>query len=101
MEPFISYREKDKEGNLQYYVLQREFPHYVGLLTIDPHLKSVLKVPMAGYRFYVSYGGVLMGNYMPSTTSEEDMLVVFQKMADWYLAERILTNQKKYKKWKV
>jgi hypothetical protein len=100
--PFITFREKDDDGILQYYVLQRGWPHYLGLVTDNPHLASILKVPLAGYRFYVSYSGVLVGNYAPSSKEgESEMLLTLQQMANWFLKERILPYQRKYKNWKI
>jgi hypothetical protein len=102
LKDYITFREEDKKGILQYYILQRKEPHYVGKIVGETNELSLLKVPIAGYRLYVSFSGVLIGNYLPSYKGvEDDVLVEFQKMSAWYLDNRIAKDEKRYKKFKL
>jgi hypothetical protein len=97
--PYITYREPDSEGKLQYYILQKRFPHFVGKIIETPKISLVL-VPIAGYSLYVCWAGTLMGNLIPNHRNiEEEIKDSFVKMAEWFYQERILTEPKKYKKW--
>jgi len=101
-QPFLTYRETDNDGVLQYYILQKEWPHYSGMVVTDPYFKTILKIPIAGYNMYVSFNGVLRGRCIPILKGEDkEMLVVLQNMGSWFFDNRILPNPSKYKKFKV
>lgn len=100
--PFITYREENENKQLEYFILQKDFPHFLGKITANPYEVSILKVPISGYKLYVSYQGCLRGKVMPAYNGvEQDILVAFQKMADWYKENRILIDEKRYKKFKL
>jgi hypothetical protein len=98
--PYITFRDTDKLGELQYYILQRDFPHYVGCISSVPVNWAIIQVGIPGYNLWVVFSGVLQGNFIPSYADVKDELsLVFGAMAQWYLTNRILTDEKKYKKW--
>lgn len=103
MIPFISYRENNEYGILCYYILQKKSPHYIGIISVGK-LDSVLSsVPIAGYNLYVNFYGVLENkSFIPSY---KDVLVDIElqmaAMGNWFLTNRILTEQKKYAKFKI
>lgn len=102
MSPYITFRDTDKDGQLQYYILQRAFPHWVGLVATNPAQKSIMKVPIAGYDMWVCFAGTLRGNVAPSYKDiDKEISAVLHGMANFYLEHRILTNPSKYKKWKL
>ena len=102
MAPYITFREHDASGDLQYYILQRAFPHYIGIVLTNPHYKSILKVPIAGYEMMVGFAGTLRGNVVPSYKNiMKEIEAVYHDMAIWYLENRINTNPQKYKKWQL
>lgn len=101
MSPFITYREKDEAGNLQYYILQKDFPHIIGVVANRP-AEGNWYSPIAGYYLYVVFNYTLRGKMIPSYKNiSEEISSVLDKMATWYLAERILFDEKRYKKFKI
>lgn len=102
MNPFITFRDTASNGGLQYYILQRTWPHYLGVLTMIPIEKVLINMPIAGYQLYITFDGVLQGNYVPGHKDVyEEIQSVFTEMARWYLDKRIMIDEKKYKKWKI
>ncbi len=102
MEPFITYRDKDKAGELQYYILQRAFPHFQGVILTYPKEGAFAESIVSGYNMYISYAGTISGNYILSKRDiESECQFVMQKMAEWFYANRILKESRKYKKFKV
>ena len=102
MIPFITYRETDREGVLQYYILQRDFPHYIGRISPYPIENPICQSPIAGYNLWVCFAGTIRGNIIPSYPSEkQNMIAVFESMATWFYANRIISDEKKYKKYKI
>jgi len=100
--PFITYRETDKNGILQYYILQRAFPHYIGLMATRPIEGSICQMPVAGYRLYVTFDGTLMGNFIPAfKDSLQEVTAVMDEMAVWYAGNRIVENEKRYERFKI
>ena len=82
MNQFITFREEDKNGELQYYILQRDHPHYVGFITPIPNEESLQSSPIPGYNLYVQFSGTLRGNFIqmnPSYSSE--LMSVYNDMA--------------------
>lgn len=101
MNPFITYRDVDENGELQYYILQRAFPHYVGILSSNP-LTTSWQSPIAGYHLNVVYAGTIRGNVMPIYRgADRDILLALEEMANWYYHNRIIKEPGKYKKFKV
>lgn len=102
MEPYITFKDTDKDNVLQYYVLQRAFPHYCGVILTVPQADSLMTIPFPGYHLYLTFSGTLAGNYLLSRRDMEvDLLESFTKMADWYFRNRIAINEKRYKKFKI
>lgn len=102
MSPFITFRDTDKSGEMQYYILQREYPHYCGRIAYYPTGGSICEVPITGHNLYVSFGGVLRGNFAPAYPKvEEEINHVFHAMALWFYENRVLKEPKRYKKWAI
>lgn len=100
MKPYITFRDTDKNGKLQYYILQRDFPHYVGCISSHPVNNTIIQSEIPGYHLWVVFAGTLAGNFIPSYQSEKKNIEsIFTSMAVWFHTERILTEPKKFKKW--
>ena len=85
MQPFITYREENDEGVLCYYILQKSFPHYVGVIVGMPIFDAIVNAPLPEYNLYVSYAGCLHGNVVPSySNSDAERDAIFYAMAEWY-----------------
>lgn len=98
---YISYRENDEDGELQYYILQRDFPHYIGLISTYPKDSIVPSIQITNYYLWVVFNGSLRGSLIPGYKNiEKDIKFVLNDMAIWYYAYRIVPNEKKYKKFK-
>ena len=101
MNKFITYREKDEAGILQYYILQKDFPHIIGIIDNKPSEGNWYS-PIAGYYLYVVFNYTLRGKMIPSYKNiGEEISAVLDSMATWFCAERILPDEKKYKKFKI
>jgi len=99
---FITYREMADDGVLRYYILQRDFPHSIGVVLSSPNHGAVAQSVVAGYNLFIVYDGTLRGNFIAAYPGfEEELNGVFMDMAAWYLSERILTDEKKYLKFKI
>lgn len=102
MSPFLTFKDADKEGNLQLYILQRAFPHYVGVLSYIPVADSFSCIPLSGHNLWINYAGLLRGNFIPSYGGvNQEIEAVFHSMALWFYSERILKDPKRYKKWLI
>lgn len=102
MKPYITFREADDNGELQYYILQREFPHYLGVIKSTPTEGILMQTPISGHYLWVAFAGTLRGNMIPGYKEVyNEMESVFTAMAEWYYLNRIKPNEKKYKKWKI
>lgn len=102
MNPFVTFRDKDDKGVLQYYVLQRAFPHFLGVISTNPVATLIQPIPIAGYNMYVAFNGCLRGMVIPSYKEvDKEISETLEAMAIWYLNERILVDEKKYKKFKI
>ena len=101
MIPYITYREPYEGGRLCFYILQKAFPHYCGILTTSPIDGALANAPIAGYRLWISFHGTILGNMIPSYNDVVDEInnVLFD-MAQWYALNRLKDN-KKYDKFKV
>lgn len=101
MIPYITYREG--EGYLvKYYILQKAFPHINCIISQVPTKKFVEAVPIASYNLYIVFEGTIRGNEIPSYTDiDKEIIATMEDMAQWFYLNRILTDIKKYKKWKI
>lgn len=99
MIPYITFREGD--NGLQYYILQKEFPHYLCLIT-DYRLNSAIPPhKIVGYNLWVNFNGTIRGMVVPGYFDvQKDILFVMNDMADWFYANRIVPQDKKFKKFK-
>ena len=102
MNPYITFRDKDKNGDLQYYILQRDFPHYVGRIVVSPKQGALINQSIAGYNLWVCFDGTLRGNFIPSySTVTEEISNVYFNMAAWFYSERIVMDKNRFKKFKI
>lgn len=98
---YITYREEDSDGVLRYYILQKQFPHYVGVILEAPK-QGTWQSPIAGYNLWVCYAGTIRGNMIPSYKNvSQETQSVYDDMAQWYLANRIIKQPERYKKFKI
>jgi hypothetical protein len=101
MIPYITYRDVDNNGELGYFILQKDFPHYIGQITTYPQERLIPSIQIAGYYLWVTFNGTIRGNIVPSYKNiEEDIKFVMNEMSIWYYANRIIDNPKKYKQFK-
>lgn len=99
--PYITYREED-EGILKYFILQKDFPHNIGVVATQPNIESLVQSTVAGYNLWIVFVGTLRGNFVAVYPNyEKDMQQIFDNMALWFVAERILKDQKRYEKFKI
>ncbi len=99
---YISFRDNDSKGELQYYILQRDYPHYVARISYKPSTESLMCVPVTDHLLWLIFDGVLAGNYIPAHPSvKQELAEVFFNMATWFYSNRIVGNESKYKKWRV
>ena len=102
MNPFITFKDTDNNNEIQYYILQRTFPHYIGLISKIPKQVFVPSVPISNYNLFIVFNGVLMGNFLPSYNNvDKEISIVLEKMAIWFFNERIMKDEKRYKKLKI
>lgn len=95
--PFITFKEGE-----DYFILQKEFPHYVGKIVREPIEGAMINQPIGAYMLWVTFNGVLRGNFIPSYQDVYDEIVhVFFEMSQWFYTERILKDPKRYKKWRI
>jgi hypothetical protein len=102
MNPFITFREQDDNGRLGYYILQRDFPHVCCEIVQAPVQSALITVPVSGYYLWLSFAGVLRGNFAPSYKNIiDEMTLVMFAMSTWYYENRILPDAKRFKKFKI
>ncbi len=102
MSDFITFRELDADGKFAYYILQKDFPHYIGVIYPFPKKNFIEPSPIAGYNLWVTFNGTLRGLVIPAYKNiADEIVIVLDKMANWYLQQRVLPEQKKYKKYKI
>jgi hypothetical protein len=102
MSPFVTFKDLDNSGVMQYYILQRDYPHYLGRIAYYPTGGSICEVPVSGHNLYVSFNGTIRGNFIPAYPKvEEEITAVFHAMALWFYANRIVPDPKRYKKWLI
>lgn len=102
MSPFITFTDKSKEGETEYYILQRDYPHYVGMIAYSPSIEPIYQAPIAGHHLYINFWGTLRGRYLPMTKNvDKEIGAIFEDMAAWYYQNRILPDPRRYKKWAI
>lgn len=99
--PYITFRE-EQEGVLKYFVLQKDFPHNLGAISIMPNIKSVVQSTVPGYNLWIVHCGVLRGNLVAVYPNYKvETQEIYDSMANWFLSERIKKDEKRYEKFKV
>lgn len=102
MSPFITFRDKDDLGNLQYYILQRGFPHYCARISTNPYEDALLKQPISKYNMYVVLTGTILGSVVPSYKDTlQEIESKLSTMAVWFYTDRIVGDEKRFKKFKI
>lgn len=98
MNPFITYTEKNEDGILEYFVLQKAFPHYCGKV-VGETSPGIWFAGIAGYSLYVQFNGTIRGNFIPDYRGvAEEIQDAMDAMANWYLSEIITPKKDNYKK---
>lgn len=101
MIPFLTFREPNNEGELMYCILQRNYPHYIFSVSTHPKEKIVAPIQITGYYMWICFEGVLVGEVIPAYKSVfEEIHQVMNNASNWYYENRIVVNEKKYKKFK-
>ena len=102
VEPFVTFKDTDGQGKLQYYVMQRQYPNFVGTIVERPIEDSLACIPVAGHNLWVAFAGTVQGAYIPiSKNMLREITETFIKMAEWYSIHRVMANPGRYKKFKV
>ena len=102
MTPYITYRDIDERGELQYYILQRDFPHFIGVISPIPKMEFIPAIAISNYNLWVVFNWTLRGRMIPSYKEiEKEIVQQMSNMAEWYYENRILIEPKKYKKFKI
>ena len=102
MQPFITFKDIDKNDIDIYYILQRDFPHYLGAICYQPMADSICCVPVAGHNLWITFMGTIRGNYVPSYPDAiKEIEIIFVSMANWFYVNRIQKEPKRYKKWAI
>ena len=100
--PFITFREPDKDGSMQYFILQKEFPHFLARLVYAPVTGSLSCQPISDYKLWVSCEGSIRGRMIPNYVNiKEEMDTIIYMMTNWFYAERIMMDEKRFKKFKL
>lgn len=101
MIPFITFRETEN-GQLNYYILQKAFPHFVGRISNNPYEEAIFKAPIPGYNMIVILQGSLRGGEIPNYKDVVNEIEgVMNNMAAWFYTDRIIGNEGKFKKFKI
>lgn len=102
MSPYITFKDSDKNGDLQLHILQRDFPHYCAVLSSHPVVNAIAQIPVAGHNLWIVGIGTIRGYYLPSYPDAVDQFEIeVQKMAAWFYEHRILVDKKRYRKWLI
>ncbi len=102
MIPYITYREINDTGVLCYYILQKVFPNYVGIVSVGKLDNAIASEPIAGYHLYVNFHGTINGRMIPNFKDVlQDIQTCLMSMDNWFLENRIKTEPKKYAKFKI
>lgn len=102
MIPFITYRELNN-GKLEYYILQKAFPHYLMRVSTNLYEEVHFKSEIPGYNMQVVLVGTLRGEMILPGYKDvaEEVQMAMQNMAAWFCADRILENPNKFEKFKI
>ena len=101
MSEFITYREI-VDDKLEYFILQKDFPHYVGMIAERPVVNYFQCAPINCYNLFVTFYFTIRGKYIPSyKNTPKEIDEVLQQMAVWFYNNRIMADEKRYKKWKI
>jgi hypothetical protein len=101
MNQFITFRE-EINNETGYFILQRDFPHYLCRIAEQPIVNFIQPIPITNYNLWLIFNATLRGNYIPSYKDiGAEIISVMNSMATWFFENRILPNEKKYKKWKI
>lgn len=96
---YITYRENNENGLLCYYILQKAFPHYIGLLSVGQLENTLASMPVGNYNLYVNFYGCLVGRFLPAYKDAlQEIEAEMISMAEWFYYNRVLTQPKKYDK---
>lgn len=99
---FVTFREADEEGNLRYFIAQKDFPNLVAEISQTPNKKFVDAVVIGEYNLWICLVGTMRGAYIPAYNDiDKEIIFVMQEMGQWFLTTRINADLKKYKKWKT
>lgn len=99
--PFITYHE-EVEGETKYFILQKAFPHNVGVICVQPSANPIGQSTIAGYNLWITWSGTLRGKMLAAYPEyEKDLQLCFDEMANFFLSERILKNERRYAKFKI
>lgn len=102
MSPYILFEDKDDNGIFQKYILQREYPHFVGKISMMPMVTSLSQIPIPKYNLWILFAGTLRGNMMPAYTNfSEELDNVYRDMASWYYENVVLKNKEEFEKYKL
>ncbi len=102
MNKFITYRDINENGETLYFILQKDFPHFQTVVSEVPTTVFVAAMPVTDYNLYLNFAGVLRGFMIPSYQNvDKEISGIMQEMMEWFYDNRILVNEKKYKKWKL
>ncbi len=99
---FITYKENDGDGRTCFYVLQKAFPHFSGLIVTVPVEGAIINVPISGHNLYITFNYCLRGKMIPSYPDiQKEISNVFYDMAHWYYENIIAKNPQRYKNFKI
>lgn len=102
MSPYITFKDSDSTGELQLYVLQRDFPHFCAVISYAPALGQIACIPIAKYNLYLVSCGTIRGAFYPSYPDVQQMVeMTLWQMAEWFYLNRIVPDPKRYKKWLI
>lgn len=102
MQPFLTFRETNENGELVYYILQKEFPHHLAYISTTRIENPLAQATIAGYNMQVIFCGVINGAYIPSYRGAIGQIqLCLESMCEWFLINRINVEPKKYLKFKI
>lgn len=102
MQPYITFVETNDKGELIYYILQKEFPHYQAYISITRVEKALAQATVAGYNMQIVFCGVINGAFVPSYNNVmNEIQFTLEQMSLFFLTNRINVEPKKYLKFKI
>lgn len=101
MQPFITFKDTE-DGVDKYFILQRDFPHYLAAICYIPIADSICCIPVSRHNLWITFQGTIRGNFVPSyKDAQEEIETIFNRMALWFYQNRIEKEPKRYKKWLI